>query len=436
MSLFSSKYLTKTNYLNLLFAAIPISFIAGNMIININILLLILSTFFIYWREIFKIKYYFLDKFIFLSFLFILFTGFYNEYHFHLMELTWKGPFTTIMKSFFYLKYLALYLVLRFLIEKDNISLKPFFITCSIFSLFVCFDLFFQLYFGQDIFGFKSTGRKLSGPFGDELIAGGYVQRFSLFAFFLFPIFFKTETEKMIKFLIPLLFIIFFSGIIISGNRMPLILFLFTFFLVIIFQKQTRRYLFSFLATFVIIFLILFSFNKEIRINYLDFKAKIVRVYENLSSDQKNIQDDGKNYYYWEFASFYDTWKLNKYIGGGIKNFRYYCHHRPNKENYPNFTCNMHPHNYYFEILTETGLIGFIIISIIFLNILYISFFKKYFSNSNLRDNHLITPFIFLFITEIFPIKSTGSFFTTGNSTYIFLIIAIIVALTRKQNLS
>ena len=112
MSLFSSKYLTKTNYLNLLFAAIPISFIAGNMIININILLLILSTFFIYWREVFKIKYYFLDKFIFLSFLIVLFTGFYNEYHFHLMELTWKGKYGTVIKSFFYLKYLALYLVL------------------------------------------------------------------------------------------------------------------------------------------------------------------------------------------------------------------------------------------------------------------------------------------------------------------------------------
>ena len=27
-----------------------------------------------------------------------------------------------------------------------------------------------------------------------------------------------------------------------------------------------------------------------------------------------------------EFASFYDTWLMNKYFGGGIKNFRFYCH--------------------------------------------------------------------------------------------------------------
>ena len=50
---------------------------------------------------------------------------------------------------------------------------------------------------------------------------------------------------------------------------------------------------------------------------------------------------------------------MNKYVGGGIKNFRYYCH----IEKYPkkcNFICNMHPHNYYLEILTETGVVGFL----------------------------------------------------------------------------
>jgi len=96
----------------------------------------------------------------------------------------------------------------------------------------------------------------------------------------------------------------------------------------------------------------------------------------------------------------------------------------------------MHPHNYYLEILTDTGLIGFFMMSLIFLIVLYISFFKKYFTNSPLKYNHLITPFMFLFITEIFPIKSTGSFFTTGNTTYLFLIMAITVAFSRQQNTS
>ena len=42
---------------------------------------------------------------------------------------------------------------------------------------------------------------------------------------------------------------------------------------------------------------------------------------------------------------------------------------------------------------------------------------------------------MFLFISEIFPIKSTGSFFTTGNATYIFLIMAILIGLRNQDNL-
>ena len=95
----------------------------------------------------------------------------------------------------------------------------------------------------------------------------------------------------------------------------------------------------------------------------------------------------------------------------------------------------MHPHNYYLEILTETGLVGFVLISIIFLIIIYLTFMKKYFFKTNLKNNNLIIPFIFLFLAEIFPIRSTGSFFTTGNSTFLFMIIGILIGLARQQNL-
>ena len=95
----------------------------------------------------------------------------------------------------------------------------------------------------------------------------------------------------------------------------------------------------------------------------------------------------------------------------------------------------MHPHNYYLEILTEAGIIGFILISSVFLAILYNSFYKKYFSNSPLKYNNVIVPFLFLFIIEIFPIKSTGSFFTTGSASYLFFLMGVVIGLTRKYNL-
>ena len=55
-----------------------------------------------------------------------------------------------------------------------------------------------------------------------------------------------------------------------------------------------------------------------------------------------------------------------------------------------NFVCNMHPHNYYLEILTETGLVGFIILVSAFLLILYSTFIKKYFSRSSKYYDNLI----------------------------------------------
>ena len=46
---------SKTNFLNLLFCFIPVSFIAGNLILNLNILIIILFTLAFYNKEVFKI---------------------------------------------------------------------------------------------------------------------------------------------------------------------------------------------------------------------------------------------------------------------------------------------------------------------------------------------------------------------------------------------
>ena len=437
MSLFFNQKITRSNYINIIFSLIPVSFIGGNMAININIALLLFSVIFLYGKKVFKIKYYFLDKLIILFFSLVLFTGFFNDAFFYITD-SWPksralGLYTTL-KSILYLRFLILYFVIRFLIENKILNLKKFFISCTLCSVFVCLDLYYQLNFGQDIFGHKPVGARLSGPFGNELIAGGYIQRFSIFSFFLIPIFFNTNVKQILKFLIPIFFIFLFAAIIISGNRMPLVLFLFSIFLIILFEKKTRKYLLTFLIVFPILFLIIYKFNDRTRGTFDTFYNQVQSMAQIVIT--KDFKNKNSPQYFKEFSTFYDTWLLNKYIGGGIKNFRYYCHHRENIDKNSKFICNMHPHNYYLEILTETGLVGFSIVSLIFLIILYISIFKKYFTESPLKYNHLITPFMFLFLTEIFPIRSTGSFFTTGNTTYLFLIMAVTVAFSRKQNIS
>ena len=173
--------------------------------------------------------------------------------------------------------------------------------------------------------------------------------------------------------------------------------------------------------------------NKEVSVNFKSFFNRIATISTLLVN--KEYSNDKAPRYFKEFSTFYETWKMNKYFGGGVKNFRYYCHVRANIKKNSEFICNMHPHNYYLEILTETGVIGFILIITIFLIILFMSFYKKYISKTSFKENNLIVPFIFLFIAEIFPIKSTGSFFTTGNTTYLFLIMAILIGLINQNNL-
>lgn len=432
MYLNSKLIFNKKNVLSFILALVPISFIVGNMLININCLLLIISTIFFYRSAILEIKFHILDKLIFILFALIIYTGFYNFFFFNLENIVSYVANPT--KSIFFIKYLLFYIILRFLIEKNIINLKIFFISTTFSVLFVCFDLFYQFLNGEDIFGIVGQGRKLSGPFGDELIAGSFIQRYSLFAFFLIPLFYNSS--KLNKFnwlIIPLLFVTFFSSIILSGNRMPSIIFLFSVFLIIIFQKNTRKFFIPFIIIFTLIFVTLFKFNETIKLNFLNLYGQVYKM-TLLVKDRDFFNKDSPQYLK-EFSSFYDTWFMNKYIGGGIKNFRFYCHHRPNIDKNSKFICNMHPHNYYLEILTEIGIIGLTLVLIIFINILYLTLFKKYFANTSLKKNNLIIPFIFLFIAEIFPIKSTGSFFTTGNSTYLFLIIGIMIGLARRQNI-
>jgi len=307
------------------------------------------------------------------------------------------------------------------------------------------------LNFGKDIFGYISADpRRLSGPFENESIAGSYLQRFSLFALFLFPLFFNNKNKIYLHLLLFLSFLLIIAGLIIAGNRVPLILFIILITGVLSFNKSMKKFLLLFLLLNGIILTTLWNLNSNFKNHFGGFAGKVGEIIEFASTviiknkeskyevDKDNLEEwnrytinvNGKviplkNTYIKEFNSGYQTWLKHKYVGGGIKSFRFNC---------VTFNCSSHPHNYYLEILTELGLIGFFLISIIFSIVLFKSFFNQRTKKPNLTDNKIIIPFMFLFLIEIFPIKSTGSFFTTGNATYLFLIMSITIALSQASS--
>ena len=70
------------NFINFLICLLPASFIAGNLIINLNLILIILFSLLFYGKEIFKIKFLFFDKILFLIFIFAIFTSLINTYNY------------------------------------------------------------------------------------------------------------------------------------------------------------------------------------------------------------------------------------------------------------------------------------------------------------------------------------------------------------------
>ena len=81
--------------------------------------------------------------------------------------------------------------------------------------------------------------------------------------------------------------------------------------------------------------------------------------------------------------------------------------------------------------MSEIGLIGFLLVTFIFFSVVYKSF-KENYQKKFIYSNKVIIAILFVFIAEIIPIRSSGSFFTTGNATFIFLLYAILLGSIKK----
>ena len=100
---------------------------------------------------------------------------------------------------------------------------------------------------------------------------------------------------------------------------------------------------------------------------------------------------------------------------------------------YGGSNCNQHPHNYYLHIASELGLFGifFFITIFSFLIIKSISIIYSF----NMNEKKILIPFFIVFLAEIFPLKTTGSFFTSTNSTFLFIIISFMIGIIQIKKI-
>ena len=419
--------------LNLLIALIPFSFIAGNLILNVNILLIIIYGLYLFKIDIFKSNFSYTDILIIILFVYIIANGVFNNLlNFNFSNVSNEN--TVLIKSLSFVRFFFLYFVIKYLIKNNFINYKLLFLTLGGCSLFVSLDIIIQFIYGEDIFGFKSSGRRLAGPFGDELIAGSFIQRFFIFFPLSLILFYKTKNTITFNFLILTGLILIVSGTILSGNRIPILMLMIMIFLMFMYQKKLRKVLGSIFILFLlsIIFLI---FQPEFKPHYRTFILKSTQIVTYVKQKLFYGQVEVKNVYVKEIESGLLTWEENKFFGGGINSFRWNCNNVDRSKMIGfispkgSVNCNNHPHNYYIEIAAELGVVGLLIILILFINILCLAIRKLHFSQIEKDNYEILKVFFIVFIVEIFPLKTTGSFFSTFNANFIFFILPFIVGL-------
>lgn len=427
--------LKKDFFINLLISIIPLALIAGNLLLNVNILLIIIFSLGFYGLKMFRNQLSDIDKLILVFFLYIITNGIINGY------LQNEIPSTVLFKSLSYTRFLILYFIIKFLIRENKINYKFIFLLFGFASIFVTLDILIQYLFGKDIFGYsvESNQRRLGGPFGEEFVAGSFIQRFYLFAVYFVILFMKFKNYFLSNFVIIFFICVFLLGLFLAGNRIPVVMFFLSIILFFLLEKMFKKKSLVILFIFFIIFSISLGLNKKnfyhhyagFLVKSIDTTNYILKRFNYFSAEKL---DYIPNTYAKEFETGVLTWQQNKLFGGGIKSFYFNCKKIKNTimDRYGGTNCNSHPHNYYLHISTELGLIGLFLAISIFLLII-IKSLKMILLFKNLDKEKILIPFFIIFIAEIFPLKTTGSFFTSANSTFLFIIISFIVGLIQLK---
>ena len=455
---------SEVKLVEILFYTFPLWFMLGNLAVSINTLLFIVFSLFLIKKKQLSFRFNNLNwiLIIFFSYFFISTTiHFLNIEILNIRLENVSLEDNPIFKSFVLVRFLILIIILDTLFFNQVLNFKKLFLSSLICTTFVSFDVILQYITGSDLFGYKSLYTWNSGPFGDERIATTYLKNFSFFSFF-----YIFETYKNKNFSKPLfVFIITLHllAALLGGNRMPMILFLFGCILLILFVKNLRIVISMSLIIFISIFFLLIKNDKNFYHAYGVFLTDINIVKLLKSNKDTAIKQTGDEEIveeinpkdiphsmillrYSGYSRVYYTsfmmWKERPLTGFGLKSFRVKCWDMLNKDNIERKTnnrtqgivCENHAHNYYLELLSEAGIIGTSLLVIFFLILLRNSliFLKK--NNQEINSTvNLLIPIIIIFLLEIWPIKSSGSFFTTWGATFFWLNIGLLIAGLSKK---
>ena len=267
--------------------------------------------------------------------------------------------------SFFYFRYGVFVVAIITFINLDHKFINYFF-----YCIFFCFsclilDGFYQYFMGENILAWKKTYRT-SSFFGDEKILGSYLSRLWPIFFGIYILIFKQKNQFLIIFII--IFILSEVLIFLSGDRTAFFYINLSAIIVMIFSKSLLKLRLFTLVSSILLILTISYFNPTAKERVFDQTINQMNLFN--YGSQKEIYLFSKQHTH-HYVTAYKIFLDHKVFGVGVKNFRNFC--SDEKYEVSSLSCSTHPHNIYIQILSETGLFGFLfIISIFFTFIFYL----------------------------------------------------------------
>ena len=255
----------------------------------------------------------------------------------------------------------------------------------------------------------------------DKTLLGNYLSR--IFPLLLAVFIISFSRSKFSILLLLILFIITDVLIFLTGERTAFgLMALSSVFIIILIDKYKKiRFLALIVSSILIIVIATFYPDiKRVNIDRTINQMSEIIVYENEIGKEIKSKVIFSKIHHAHLMSAKKMFYNNPIFGQGPNMFRKLCD--KDKFNFNKISCSTHPHNYYFQILAELGIVGLIFVLIIivyFTKKIFLHFQALFKSNEVYFSDYQICIIACFFIT-LWPLIPTLNFFNNWNNIVIY----------------
>ena len=117
----NQKLFSESFVLNLIILLLPVSFIAGNLVLNLNLFILLIYGLLVFRLDIFRQKLDYIDITLIIFFIYVVVNGFYNNFFNSDFNIEIEKN-KILLKSFLYFRFLLVYFLIKYLVIKKILN--------------------------------------------------------------------------------------------------------------------------------------------------------------------------------------------------------------------------------------------------------------------------------------------------------------------------